>query len=289
VSITLQNGLYGARIAETGAELKSLADLSSGREYIWHGDPAWWNGSAPVLFPVVGGLKNGAYTFEGRQYSLPNHGFARASEFTVVRHERDSAELVLASNAKTRESFPFDFSLSVSFLLERTGLSVRYRVTDTGSPRMYFSIGSHPAFVLPFAGGTLENYYVLFDREESAGRWFLKDNLVLADTTEEVFMNSRVISLSRSLFDKGALVFKHPQSREFSIRNSLSSHAITVVTESAPYLGIWAKPGAPFLCIEPWHGVADSTNASGNLVEKEGIQYLDSRGTFETGYRIEIK
>ncbi|HYW83410.1 MAG TPA: aldose 1-epimerase family protein, partial [Spirochaetia bacterium] len=190
---------------------------------------------------------------------------------------------------KTRESFPFDFSLSISFLLERTGLSVRYRVTNTGSPRMYFSIGSHPAFVLPFAGDTLENYYVLFDREESTGRWFLKDNLILADKTEEVFMNSRVISLSRSLFDDGALIFKHPQSREFSIRNSLSAHAITVVTESAPYLGIWAKPGAPFLCIEPWHGVADSTNASGNLAEKEGIQYLDSRGTFETGYRIEIK
>ena len=289
MSVTLQNGYFGARIAETGAELKSLVDLSSGREYIWHGDPAWWNGSAPVLFPIVGGLKDGAYTFEGRQYALGNHGFARASEFTVARQERDSTELVLTSSTKTRESYPFDFSLSVSFLLERTGLSVRYRVSNTGSPRMYFSIGSHPAFVLPFAGGTLENYYVLFDREESGERWFLKDNLVLADKTEEVFMNSRIISLSRSLFDRGALIFKHPQSREFAIMSSLSPHAITVITESTPYLGIWGKPGGPFLCIEPWHGIADSTNSSGSLVDKEGIQYLDSGGTFETGYRIEIR
>jgi galactose mutarotase-like enzyme len=154
---------------------------------------------------------------------------------------------------------------------------------------MYFSIGSHPAFVVPFAGGTLENYYVLFEREESTQRWFIKDNLIVADTTEEIFENSRIISLSRSLFDRGAIVFKHPQSREFSIRSSMTSHAVTVITEGAPYLGIWAKPGAPFLCIEPWHGLADSTSASGNLVEKEGILYLDSRGTFETGYRVEIK
>ena len=289
MSINLQNGHFAAAISETGAELKSLIDLSSGREHIWHGDPAWWNGSAPVLFPIVGGLKDGVYVFEGKKYALPNHGFARGSQFTAVRQESDSAELILTSSAKTRESYPFAFSLSVTFVLEQSGLSVRYKVTNTGSPRIYFSIGSHPAFVVPFAGGSLENYYVMFDREEHTERWFIKDNLIIADTTEQVFENSRIISLSRSLFDRGALVFKHPQSREFSIRNSLSSHAVTVITESAPYLGIWAKPGAPFLCIEPWHGLADSTNASGNLVEKEGILYLDSRGAFETGYRIEIR
>jgi galactose mutarotase-like enzyme len=289
VSINLQTGHFAATINDLGAELKSLVDLASGREHIWHGDPAWWNGSAPVLFPIVGGLKDGTYLFEGKKYALPNHGFARASQFTVARQESDSADLMLTSNTHTRESYPFDFSLSVAFFLERSGLSVHYRVSNNGSPRMYFSIGSHPAFVVPFAGGSLENYYVMFDREEHIERWFIKDNLVIADTTEEVFENSRVISLSRSLFDRGALVFKHPQSREFSIRNSLSFHAVTVVTESAPYLGIWAKPGAPFLCIEPWHGLADSTTASGTLAEKEGILYLDSRGTFDTGYRVEIK
>jgi galactose mutarotase-like enzyme len=289
VSVILNNGIFGATILEAGAELKSLADLSTGREHIWHGDPAWWNGSAPVLFPIVGGLKDGTYTFEGRHYKLPNHGFARGSEFTVVRRDEDSAELVLTSSASSRESYPFDFTLGVMFHLQRNGLSVGYRVTNTGTGRMYFSIGSHPAFIVPFAGGTLENYYVLFDSEESIERWFIKDNLIVADMTAEVFENRRIINLSRSLFDQGALVFKHPRSREFSIRHSMSSHAVTVVTEGAPYLGIWAKPGAPFLCIEPWHGLADSTSASGSLVDKEGILYLDSRGVFETGYRVEIK
>ena len=284
----IKNGIYSATISQAGAELKSLADLSTGKEYIWHGDPAWWNGSAPVLFPIVGGLRDGAYTFEGNTYKLGNHGFARASQFSVAREGADSAELILTSSAKTREAYPFDFTLAVAFGLERSGLSVRYTVTNTGPRRMYFSIGSHPAFVVPFAGGALENYYVLFDHDEDIERWFIKDNLVVADKTEEVFENSRIISISRTLFDRGALVFKSPRSHEFTIKSSLTPHFIKVATEGAPYLGIWGKPSGPFVCLEPWHGVADSTNASGNLVEKEGILGLEPRGTFTTGYRIEI-
>jgi galactose mutarotase-like enzyme len=286
--VVIKNGIYAATISRAGAELKSLADLSTGKEYIWHGDPAWWTGSAPVLFPIVGGLKDGAYTFDGSTYKLGNHGFARTSEFSVVREGTDSAELVLSSSARTKEVYPFDFTLTVGFTLERSGLSVRYTVTNPGSRRMYFSIGSHPAFVVPFAGGTLENYYLLFDQDEDTERWFIRDNLVVADRTEEVFENSRIISVSRMLFDRGALVFKHPRSREFTIKNGLNPHFIKVATEGAPYLGIWGKPSGPFVCVEPWHGVADHTNASGNLVEKEGILTLEPRGAFSTGYRIEI-
>jgi galactose mutarotase-like enzyme len=288
VSIVIRNNLFAAKINEKGAELKSLANLASGQEHIWHGDPAWWAGSAPILFPIVGSLKGGTYTWQGRQYALPNHGFARGSDFTVIRQDGGAAELSLSSTAITRESYPFDFSLRVLFELTGKGLAVRYTVANTGRERMYFSIGSHPAFMVPFAGGALENYYVLFDREESTQRWFLKDNLLLADTSRDMLENGKIISLSRTLFDEGALVFKHPRSRVFSLRSSLSPLSVSVVTDGAPYLGIWAKPGAPFVCIEPWHGVTDSTNASGNLVEKEGIQYLDPAGTFVTGYRIEI-
>lgn len=287
--ITIRNGLWSARIAELGAELKSLACTASGQEHIWNGDPAWWNGSAPVLFPVIGGLKAGEYTYEGRTYKLPPHGFARASAFSVTRTGEDHAELTLLSSQQTRDSYPFDFSLKVSFQLERAGIAVRYEVRNTGSGRMYFSIGSHPAFVVPFAGGVLENYYVLFDREESLERWFFKDGIVLAGKTEEVFENSRVLSLSRTTFDQGILIFKHPASREFSIVNSRNSRAVKVITEGVPYVGVWSKPGrAPFLCIEPWHGIPDMSDTSGKLVEKEGILGLDARGTFSTGYRVEI-
>ena len=287
--ITLRNSLWGARISETGAELKSLAFLPTGREHIWNGDPAWWNGSAPVLFPVIGGLKGGQYAYEGKTYELPSHGFARGSEFSVSRAGEDSAELALASSSKTRESYPFDFSLKVSFQLERSGIAVRYDVANTGSGRMYFSIGSHPAFVLPFAGGALENYYVLFEREEELERWFFKDGVIVAGKTEEVLENSRVLSLTRSCFDQGIMIFKHPRSREFTIANSLNAHAVRVITDGVPYLGIWSKPGgAPFLCIEPWHGIPDMSDTSGNLVDKEGILSLEPHGVFSTGYRLEI-
>lgn len=288
--ITLRNGLWEARISETGAELKSLASLSSGREHIWHGDPAWWNGSAPVLFPVIGGLKGGQYLFEGKPYTLPSHGFARTSEFTATRSGEDSAELTLMSSPKTRESYPFDFSLRVSFQLERSGISVRYSVTNTGVGRMYFSIGSHPAFVVPFAGGALENYYVLFEREEAGlERWFFKDGVIVAGKTEEVFENSRVLSLSRTCFDQGIMIFKKPRSREFAICNSLNAHAVRVLTEGVPYVGVWSKPGgAPFVCIEPWHGIPDMSDTSGNLLDKEGIIPLEPRAVFTTGYRVEI-
>jgi galactose mutarotase-like enzyme len=287
--VTIRNALWGARISETGAELKSLAALPSGQEYIWNGDPAWWNGSAPVLFPVIGGLKAGEYSHEGKTYKLPSHGFARASEFTVSGKSEDHAELTLASSPKTREVYPFDFRLTVSFQLEHSGISVRYEVANTGAGRMYFSIGSHPAFVVPFAGGVLENYYVLFEREENLERWFFKDGVIVAGKTEEVFENNRVISLSRTAFDQGIMIFKHPASREFAIVNSRNPHAVKVVTEGVPYVGVWSKPGrAPFLCVEPWHGIPDMSDASGHLAEKEGILSLEPRAAFSTGYRVEI-
>ncbi len=137
--ITIRNGFWGARISETGAELKSLASLDTSQEYIWNGDPAWWTGSAPVLFPVIGGLKGGKYSWEGREYALPSHGFARTSEFTVTRTGEDFAELTLSSGPKTREAYPFDFSLTVSFRLERSGIAVRYDVRNTGQrPHVFF-------------------------------------------------------------------------------------------------------------------------------------------------------
>jgi len=287
--ITLRNPVWGARISETGAELKSLSHLSSGREHIWHGDPAWWNGSAPVLFPIVGGLKGNQYTHGGKTYSLSQHGFARGSAFSVTRAGEDSAELTLLPSQKTREVYPFEFRLDVSFQLERAGISVGYRVTNTGSLRMPFSIGSHPAFVIPFAGGVLENYYVLFDQEEEMERWFLKDGVIAAGKTAPVLENRRVLNVTRNSFDDGALIFKHPRSREFTIANSLNSHAVKVITDGVPFLGIWAKPGgAPFLCIEPWHGIADMSDTSGNLADKEGILTLEPGGLFSTGYRVQI-
>jgi galactose mutarotase-like enzyme len=286
--ISLGNGYWNARIAEKGAELKSLCNAATGQEHVWNGDPAWWNGSAPVLFPVIGGLKGGEYRYEGRSYKLPSHGFARGSEFAVVGSTPESAEFRLVSSDATRAAYPFDFALTVTFTLTRAGIDARYVVKNAGTGPMLFSIGSHPAFVVPFAGGTLENYYILFELEEELERWFFKDGLIVAGKTAEVMENSRVISLNRRCFDDGIMIFKNPRSREFSIANSINSSVVRVITDGVPYLGLWSKPGAPFVCIEPWHGIPDMSDTSGELTEKEGILTLAPAGEFATGYRVEI-
>lgn len=154
---------------------------------------------------------------------------------------------------------------------------------------MYFSLGSHPAFNLPFAGGAFENHYILWEREEDMERFYFKDGLLVAGKSDQASHSRRILSLSRNTFDSGPLIFMNPNSREFSLRNSLNNRAIKVVTDGVPYFALWSKPdGAPFVCIEPWHGIPDWSNASGNLVEKEGIIPLDAGLSWSSGYRIEI-
>jgi galactose mutarotase-like enzyme len=241
MNAVIRNDSYSATISSTGAELKSLKDEKTGREYMWQADPAWWKGTAPVLFPIVGGLRNGKYRYEGAEYELPQHGFARTAEFRQIAASGDSAEFELESNADTMAKYPFEFRLRVGFALERCGLAVRYEVTNAGNRTMHFSIGSHPAFNIPIESGSLESHYILFERSESAERYFFKDGTYIAGKTAEVFDNSRVISLSRSLFDQGPIILKALQSSEFSILCSKGKKSVKVVTKAAPpFLAIWS-------------------------------------------------
>jgi galactose mutarotase-like enzyme len=289
MNAVIENGSYSAMVSSTGAELKSLKDATSGREFMWQADPAWWKGTAPVLFPIVGGLRNGKYRFDGAEYELPQHGFARTAEFRQIASTGDAVEFELQSSAETMAKYPFEFRLRALFALERCGLAVRYSVTNAGNRPMYFSIGSHPAFNIPIESGSLESHYVLFDQSENSERYFFKDGTYVAGKTAEVFDNSRVISLSRSLFDQGPIIFKGLQSSEFTIMCSKGKKSVKVATNGPPsFFALWSKPNAPLLCLEPWEGIPDSSDASGELIEKEGIMKLEAGRAYETGYRIEI-
>ncbi len=288
MAVSIAGERFEARIEEAGSELKSLKDRESGAEYIWGGDQLWWSGSAPVLFPIIGGLKNNRYTHRGAEYSLPQHGFARRSAFRLVDSGDSSACLELAASEETRKQYPFDFRLRVTFVLEPCGLAVQYDLYNPGAEAMLFSIGSHPAIRLPFAGGQLENYYLHFEREECVERHFF-DNGLMLDQTAPVFDTSRQIFLRPDLFDRGVLILKHPASQVVSIRCSHSPSSVALVTGGAPHLGIWAKPGrCPFLCLEPWYGLPDSPGCTGELAQKEGILSLEVGGTFTCTYRIEV-
>ena len=287
--INLENKNFSASISTKGAELKSLVEKETETEYIWSGDPAWWSGTAPVLFPIVGGLKDKTYLYNGKKYSLPNHGFARVSTFKAKKTNSTTAIFTLSSNAETKKIYPFDFVLDITFSLEAEGLAIQYDVKNTGTGKMYFSIGSHPAFKLPFAGGYLENYYIHFSEEEDMPRYFFEDGLYRNEPTP-VLSNCRQLSLNSKIFDDGPIIFKNPQSTVIHIKNSRNSKEIVVSTDPLPSLAIWSKPNrAPFLCIEPWFGLPDPVDSDQNFINKEGILNIKSHSCFSTTYRIEIK
>lgn len=284
----IENERFSAMVACSGAELRSLFDGVSLGEIMWQGDPAWWKGTAPVLFPIVGGLRNGSYRHGGREYRLGQHGFARSSQFVRRCGGGDWVELGLAASEATREVYPFDFDFSVRFTLEREGIDVRYRVDNRSGEKMLFSIGSHPAFNMPFDGGNLEHYWVLFDHEEETERLFFKDGCVVSGRSADAFESSRIIGLSRTMFDAGPVILPAVRSDGVTIRKSGSTRALRVRTGGAPNLALWSKPGAPFVCIEPWFGLPDPDNAEGELSKKPGILELDPGSAWTGGWGLEI-
>ncbi|WP_455383186.1 aldose 1-epimerase family protein [Salinispira pacifica] len=282
----IENERFTATVAAAGAELRSLYDRLTGRELMWQADPAWWKGTAPVLFPVVGGLRNGSYRHGGREYRLPQHGFARGSQFRLGSGGQDWVELLLESGPATREVYPFEFRFAVRFALERVGLDVRYRVENSGTGEMLFSIGSHPAFNMPFDGGNIERYYLLFETEEENRRLYFRDGCIVEGRSGEVFESSRVVGLSRTMFDAGPIILPEIRSQELCIRKGGSSRSLIVRLGGAPSLGIWSKPGAPFVCIEPWFGLPDPENSSGELAEKPGILRLAAGDAWSGGWGV---
>jgi galactose mutarotase-like enzyme len=230
MSVTISNAKLSARIIDTGAELKSLVEKSTGCEYIWQSDPAFWGGAAPILFTIIGGLRNGEYSDRGKTNSKPGHGVVRKAEWKLVASDATSATFETVSNDDTRKQYPFDFALRASFTLQDASLAVGYEVKNTGSDEMFFSIGSHPAINVPFAGGYPEHYYFHFSRPENMERYFFKGGMHLNET-EPIFDNSRQISISETLFDRGPIIFKNPASESVTIMNSRNTKRVRVRTE----------------------------------------------------------
>lgn len=287
MSVTLANSCVTATISEVGAEIKRLKELATGTEYIWQGDAAYWTGSAPILFPIVGGLKGGKYHLGGATYYMPQHGFVRKKPWSEAGSDGTTAAFRTESDDATRSMYPFEFVLTARFRVEGKGLVVQYEVVNSGEDVMYFSIGSHPAFNVPFAGGHLENYYYHFSESEKLQRYFFQDGMHLNET-EEIFNNSRQIFLTPTIFDRGPIILKHPVSKDVYLMNSRNAKRIRLATDGMAFLGLWSKPNAPLACIEPWYGIPDNIDTDQEFTTKEGIMTLEGGGTYTTSYRIDI-
>jgi len=277
-----QSGLT-ATIDTKGAELVSLKNNTNGREYIWEGNPDFWGKHSPVLFPIVGTLKNGSYTFNNQSYALPRHGFARDCHFELIEKAEDKAVFSLKSNAESLQKFPFKFELQISYAIQNARLSIGYKIINNEDFTMPFSIGAHPAFALP---EKFESYALQLEKAEDLQCFELQDDL-LSNTFHTVKTQNGLLPLTYSLFEKDALIIKKMQSKSITILEN-NAPLLLFRFDDFPNFGIWTKPGAPFLCLEPWLGYSDTLHASGNLVEKEAIQLLDAKHSFSCRFSIEI-
>lgn len=284
--ITIKNEYLTAMINPLGAELKSLKNNSTGFEYIWQANPAFWNRSAPILFPIVGEVKNGAYTVDGKEYSLGRHGFARDSVFEETKHTDNEIVLTLKSNLDSLKKYPFEFEFSVGYLLQGKSVITTFTVQNPSAGNICFSFGAHPGFNLP--SKRLEDYYIEFEKPETLDRWLLKDN-VFSGETESVINNSTLLPLIASLFDKDAIVFKGMASKKMSLKSLNGDYTLTMDFDGFPYFGIWTKPNChEFICLEPWCGLADNANFNGDFREKEGVVSLNPNSTFTRQFSVEV-
>nr|CAA6829257.1 MAG: Unknown protein [uncultured Thiotrichaceae bacterium] len=285
---TLESQGYIAIIDEVGAELISLKN-PQGEEFMWSGDEKYWTGRSPILFPIIGRLKGGGYTLDGEHYEMEKHGLVRKKPWELVDSAVDGVTLSTRADDNTRKHYPFDYELRVHFQLVGPSLSVNYSVMNHGDAEMLFSLGSHPAFALPLTEGEgLDQWSVEFSEEETLDRQVLDGGLIGENPMLKFMDQSRKIPLSETIFDDDSLIFFDVRSQRLDLVHAEKGRCLSLYTGGAPDLGIWAKPGAPYVCLEPWYGYDDPVNTSGNFREKPGLVKLDPADTFRTSIRIEL-
>lgn len=286
--VRLRNDEIEASIHPLGAELQSLRNMATGMEYMWSGDPAFWGKHSPVLFPIVGTLRDNLYRHRGTTYRLPRHGFARERVFAIDRADDTEAVFTLEDDEATRMVYPFRFLLQMRYSLEGNRMSVSYLVLNTGDDDLYFSLGAHPAFAVPL-DGTLryDDHRLRFSQPETLGRWKLKDGL-LTEEEETFLQGSDTVPLSRELFAKDAVVLKGVRSTHVTLEGVGSPHGLRFSLKGWPHLGLWAAPGADFVCIEPWQGHADPVGFEGDLGMKPGIVRCRPGEDWERSWQVEV-
>lgn len=285
---TLTNSLLSVTIDTFGAEMHSIQ--KDKLEYLWQADPSFWGRHAPVLFPIVGKLKNGEYRYHDQTYKMGGHGFARDSEFQLIQQTANTLIYELTENSETLAKYPFRFKFDVTYQLIDNQISVSYTVKNTNNCPLYFSVGAHPAFNVPIEKGNFENYALTIKPIEE--RTFIPLNPAegTLETSEKETVADYKKHLTRTLFEKDALVYSSSEKMEVSLTNNLDERSVKLSWEKMPYFGLWSPypEEAPFVCIEPWCGVADSEEATGELSAKLGINKLEAHEDFSCCYTIEI-
>jgi galactose mutarotase-like enzyme len=287
-TVHIGSSALGADIALLGAELQRLTD-EEGQDLLWDGDPAFWSGRAPILFPIVGTLRDDHFRHDGKDYSLPRHGFARRRTFTVVDHQADQVVLRLESDDATQKVWPFAFTLDMRFAIKDSRISLNAEVTNRSDQPMPTSFGFHPALRWPLPGGGAKaDHVILFDQDEPAPVRRLDSSGLLDPEPRPTPIEGKRLALSDDLFVEDALIFDRIASRRLTYGASTGTR-LSIDFADMPQLGLWSKPGAGFLCIEPWHGFADPAGFDGDIATKPGIEMIapGERHVFGMGIAID--
>ena len=278
--ITLKNSMMTVDIDTNGAEIRRIT--VNGEDRLWNGNPAVWHGTAPVLFPMCGGLRDDKFTHCGKEYTLQKHGFARKMNFEVESETETLAVLLLKSNEETLKQFPWEFEFRVKFALDCGRIAVTYDVKNLSDDTMYMSCGAHEAYACPEG---IEQYDVIFEREETLNAWNLNGNLLDGKLTP-VLKESRILPLYNRYFDVDALVFKDIKSHFVTLRNRVTGKSVSLDFTGFEYFLLWTKPGAGYVCLEPWNGITPLENSSYELSEKEGITSVEPGCNYALTHKI---
>ncbi len=275
----IQNDFFEVEIKPFGAELCSVRSLKNEREFIWQGDPQIWARHAPLLFPIVGRLVNHEYKLGDEVYRLNQHGFARDMEFAVIRWNTSETAFSLKSGLKTYEAYPFEFDFQVGYRLEGNTLHQDFTVINQDDEALPFSLGAHPAFnVTNIAQASIE-----FECEETMG----SDTVVEGIRTGEMrhVVEGNMLLLTKNVFDRDALIYSNLNSNHVVLKEG-GSDLVKVTFTNFPYLGIWSKPEANYVCIEPWYGIADKQGHDQNIWTKEGVLRLEPGQKFACSFAM---
>lgn len=285
---TISNEVLTVTLNPQGAEILSIYNKQTQLNYVWNGDAAYWPKTSPVLFPVVGGLKDNSYQYKGNTYQMGRHGFGRESIYQVTEQTESSITFTLEANEATLKVYPFQFKFSVKHELKNNQVSITYIVENTGNEALLFSVGAHPAFNVPLVAGTVfTDYYLLFSSNETEGRYPIAADGLIANTSTPL-LNGNKLALENSLFYNDALVFKNLQSNSISIVSDKTPHGLKVSFDNFPFMGIWQPKNAPFVCIEPWCGLGDVANTTSQLQDKEGINTIQPAEVFARTWSVEL-
>lgn len=288
--LELKNDKLTLQVDTLGAQVVSLR-RSDGAELLWVGDPAYWSGHAPVLFPIVGALRGGKADYHGKEITLSQHGFARRREFTVTAQTEQSVSLTLTDDDETRRAYPFAFALTVTYTLHEDGFTTAFCVKNTGSEPLPFSIGGHPGFNLPLGeDAAFEDYTIVFEQDERqlCPGVVMAQGLITPDKSNYT-LNGREIPLTHELFYNDALIFENLNSKTVQVVNKQSGHGVEMDISQFPLLGIWsAQNDGPYVCLEPWTGCATRTDEPDDFSQKKNMLTLAPNECDERKFRVRV-